>query len=102
MSIRKQYLKTKPICRVTFRLPKDQFSGAKSVYVVGEFNNWDDSATPMKNLKKGGFAATMDLDVNREYQFRYLIDESYWENDACADKYVHSAYGNCDNSVIVV
>jgi hypothetical protein len=25
-----------------------------------------------------------------------------WFNDAKADAYIHSVYGNCDNSVIVI
>ncbi len=53
MSVKRQYLKRRSVCKVTFRLNKKQAKSAKSVHIVGEFNNWDVSATPMKRLKKG-------------------------------------------------
>ena len=102
MSMKKQYLKTKPICKVTFRLPKEAAKPAEAVHIVGEFNNWDIYATPMKKLKSGAFTVTLDLDRGREYQFRYLMDETKWENDWQADKYVPTPYENAENSVVVV
>ena len=102
MSMKKQYLKTKPICKVTFRVPKEAAKAAETVHIVGEFNNWDIYATPMKKLKSGAFTVTLDLDRGREYQFRYLMDETKWENDWQADKYVPTPYGNAENSVVVV
>lgn len=75
---------------------------ARTVHVVGEFNNWDVYATPMKRLKNGSFTVTINLEQGREYQFRYLIDEMSWENDWDADKYLPSHFGNCENSVVVV
>ena len=102
MCIKKQYVKSKPICKVTFRLQKEVALSAKSVKIVGEFNDWSIKATPMKGLKNGEFKVTLDLDVDKEYQFRYLIDDMRWENDGNADKYVQSLYGECENSVVVV
>ena len=101
MSIKKQYLKKKPLCKVTFRLPKQNSESTEKVHVVGDFNDWDTRATPMKKMKNGDFAATVDLDLYKEYQFRYLKDETNWENDSDADKYVPSPFGE-DNSVIIV
>lgn len=102
MSIKKQYLKSKPICKVTFRMPKEAANSAEKAHVVGEFNNWDVHATPMKKLKNGAFTVTVDLEQEREYQFRYLVDETKWENDWHADKYVPTSYGDSDNSVVVI
>ena len=101
MGIKKQYLKNKPVCKVTFKLPKQAAKGAKSVRVVGDFNNWDNKATPMKSFKDGTFEATIQLEPNREYQFKYLINENVWENDWDADKYAQSPIGYWENSVIV-
>ena len=100
MSIKKQYLKTRPVCKVTFRLSCKETRDVKNVFLVGEFNNWNETATPMKPLKKGGFVATLVLNTDKEYQFRYFFDRTTWENDPQADLYVHSSYGSCDNSVI--
>ena len=102
MSLKKQFLKSRPVCKVTFRLPREAAKTAKTVHVVGEFNNWDVYATPMKFLKNGAFTVTIDLEQGREYQFRYLINETSWENDWDADKYLPSHFGNCENSVVIV
>jgi len=102
MSLKKQYLSDKPVCKVTFSLPKEVVSEAQKVHIVGEFNNWNKRATPMMKQKDRTFKATLDLKKNKEYQFRYLIDDEKWQNDYEADKYVHSTFGNCENSVVVV
>jgi 1,4-alpha-glucan branching enzyme len=102
VSFKKQYLKSKERCKVTFRLPKDAAPGAKSVHIVGEFNNWSAVETPMKPLKSGDFTVIVELAPGREYQFRYLIDQTTWENDWEADRYVKSDFGDCENSVVAV
>jgi 1,4-alpha-glucan branching enzyme len=102
MSIKKQYLKSRPVCKVTFRLPKKAAGSAKAVHIVGEFNDWNIYATPMRGLKSGEFAVTLDLDIDREYQFRYLIDDQVWENDWDADKYLPTPFGDVENSVVIV
>jgi len=102
MSLKKQYLKAKPVCKVTFSLPKEVGLKANMVYLVGEFNNWSATATPMKKLKDGSFSVVLNLETNKEYQFRYLIDETTWENDWNADKYVPSDITDAENSVVVV
>jgi len=102
MSLKKQFLKSRAVCKVTFKLSREAAREAKTVHVVGEFNNWDVYATPMKSLKNGSFTVTIDLERGREYQFRYLVDETRWENDWDADKYLPSHFGNCENSVVAV
>jgi len=102
MSIKKQYLKSKPVCKVTFRLPGEAAGFAESANIVGEFNDWNIYATPMKKLKTGAFSVTIDLEPNREYQFRYLLEDEIWENDGEADKYVLHPYGDGENSVVVL
>ncbi len=102
MSIKKQHLKTKPICKVTFRIPEEVGQTAEKASVVGEFNDWDSSATPMKKLKSGAFTATVELETGKEYQFRYLLNGESWQNDSEADKYTPSTYHDSENSVVVV
>jgi len=102
MSVKKQYLKSQPACRVTFRLPAEAAPDAGQVSLVGDFNDWNIYAIPLKKLKDGTFTVTVRLESDREYQFRYLIDEHTWENDWDADGYVASPYGNVENSVVVV
>jgi 1,4-alpha-glucan branching enzyme len=100
--MKKQYVKDKTICKVTFRVPREASMGAKTIGLVGDFNNWSVRKNPMKKLKNGDFTLTLNLAAKEEYQFRYLMDEKTWENDWEADKYMRSEYGNCENSVVVV
>jgi 1,4-alpha-glucan branching enzyme len=102
VGIKKKFFKAKNMCKVKFRLPKAAAPDAKSVCIVGDFNNWDLHANPMKKLKKGDYTIELDLEPEKEYQYRYLIDESKWENDWKADKYVKNPYGDGDNSVVSV
>lgn len=95
--LKKQYLKTKPVCKVTFSLPA-QVQG-ETVYLVGDFNDWNETATPMKRNKDGSFSATLELPTEQEYQFRYLVNSAEWHNDWEADKYVPNPYSG-DNSVV--
>lgn len=100
MAIRKQALKSKPVCKVTFNIPEKMANAATQAHVVGEFNDWSTSATPMKRSKKGAFRATVELKKGRSYQFRYLLEKSRWENDPDADGYLQSPFGDSQNSVI--
>lgn len=102
MSFKKQYLKSRPQCKVTFRLPRAAAPEAKTVNLVGEFNNWSTVETPMKRLKNGEFTVAVELPVGKAYQFRYLLDQMTWENDWEADRYEKSDIGDCENSVVVV
>jgi len=99
--IKKEYLKSKDACKVTFRLPKVAAPGAAHVSIVGDFNAWNIYANPMKKLKSGDFTITLELKPGKEYQFRYLIDDAKWENDWNADKYVKGPFGS-DNSLVYV
>lgn len=100
MSIRKQFLKRRPVCKVTFTLPESMGNSAADAHVVGEFNQWSTSATPMQRSKKGAFSATVELDKDRSYQFRYLLGNARWENDPDADDLQPTPFGDSHNSVI--
>jgi hypothetical protein len=98
----KDYLPGKKKCKVTFRLPRPAAADARIVTIVGDFNNWDNDATPMKKTSDGDFVATIELAAGKEYRFRYLINAERWENDWNADRYEPAPYGQSDNSVVVV
>jgi len=100
--IKKEYLKRKNKCRVTFWLPKEAVAGHASAHVVGDFNNWSPTADKMKKSRNGDYMLKIELEPGREYQFRYLIGGCVWENDWHADTYVCNPYGDSENSVIVV
>ncbi|MBI4946921.1 MAG: isoamylase early set domain-containing protein [Bacteroidetes bacterium] len=102
MALKKQFLKTKAVCKVTFTLPAEAVISANSVHLVGDFNDWSYTATPMKRAKDGSCSATLELHTGKEYQFRYLLDGARWENDWDADKYVATAFGDSENSIIIL
>lgn len=97
--VKKNYSKSGQICRVTFKLPADV--EAQSANLVGEFNDWDSQATPMKRLKDGSFSATVSLEPGRNYRYRYLLDGERWENDWEADAYLPNEFGS-EDSVIAI
>jgi 1,4-alpha-glucan branching enzyme len=100
-SLKKLYLKTKEICKVTFRLPKEAVPKASQVTLVGDFNQWDTNETPMQKMKNGDFKVTLELACDNEYKFRYLIDNTQWENDWQADEYTPNGFGS-DNSIVKI
>jgi 1,4-alpha-glucan branching enzyme len=96
MAIKKQYLKSKPVCKVTFSVPAEE---AKSVVVVGSFNEWNTEATELKKLKNGTFKGTVDLESDNSYEFRYVVDGKY-VNDEQADAYAWNDFAGAENGVL--
>ena len=98
MAIKKQYLKSKPVCKVTFSVPAKE---AKNVAVVGSFNEWNaKKATKLKKLKNGTFKGTVDLATENSYEFRYLVDGKTYQNDEQADAYAWNNFAAAENCVI--
>ncbi len=96
MAIKKQYLKSKPVCKVTFEvLAKD----SKTVSVVGDFNKWNTESTPLKKLKNGRFKGVISLDADNIYEFKYVVDGNY-QNEEKADAFKWNDYANSENSVL--
>jgi 1,4-alpha-glucan branching enzyme len=102
MSIKKQYLKSKPYCKVTFRLDKKMAGRAKRAGLAAEFNDWQAEKTPMRALKNGDFTVTVNLSPGREYQYRYVVEGTGWITDENADKYVPAGIAGVENGVVIV
>ncbi len=103
MSIKKKFQTEKPSCKVTFSIPKEIAKKFKKANLVGDFNNWDIHVTSMKKMKRdGSFSVTMELDTQKEYEFRYLLDGEFWLNEPEADKQVPTYFQDAENSVVAV
>lgn len=87
-------------CEVTFSVSPEAAQGAKKINIAGDFNSWSSTDNTLTQNKDGSFSITLELDLDREYQFRYLLDGIKWENDWHADKYIPAPYSNADNSVV--
>jgi len=97
--LKKDYSKTKPVCKVTFTLPLEAAQGGKEVRILGDFNEWSwENGYKMKS-GKSEFTTEVELTAGKEYQFRYLIDNHIWENDWNADNYLPTPFG-VYNSVV--
>lgn len=100
MSLKKQVLKSKPVTKVTFRISKEMAGDADTVTLVGDFNEWDIIATPMKQLKNGEYSVMVELEQNKTYAFRYYIDGA-WYNEPEADGQAINEFGS-ENSLVMV
>lgn len=68
------------------------------VAVVGDFNDWDPTATPL--IRRGEHCmASVELDSGQRYAFRYLAEGGEWFNDEAADGYESNGLGG-DNSIL--
>lgn len=99
MSVKKQFIKTKPVCKVTFSVEAKE---SNSVAVVGDFNNWDASEGELSKLKNGTFKGVFELPKDNSFEFKYLIDGSNYANEPEADSYRYNEFAGAENSVLEV
>ena len=98
MAIKKQFVKTKPVCKVTFSVEAKE---ANTAAVVGDFNNWNPAEGELSKLKNGTFKGVFELDKDVSYEFKYLIDGAY-VNDTEADSYKWNDFAGTENGVLSV
>ncbi len=81
--------------KVTFVLPYEE--GQPAVSVVGDFNNWDASATRLVKRRNGTCSVSVTLDAGQSYRFRYYGADGVWSNESEADGFEVSEHGseNC-------
>jgi 1,4-alpha-glucan branching enzyme len=85
--------KKKPkLIKTEFNLSAPQ---AKSVFVAGNFNQWNLSAHPLKQEKNGVWKISLPLGPGR-YEYRFLVDGE-WQNDPNCSSLVENPFGtlNC-------
>jgi 1,4-alpha-glucan branching enzyme len=81
------------------KLMKTEFSlsapQAKSVFIAGNFNQWNLSAHPLKRDKKGVWKISLPLGPGR-YEYRFLVD-GQWQNDPNCSSFIENPFGtlNC-------
>lgn len=74
---------------------------AGSVAVVGDFNDWDLSATPLVRSEGDGvWAVTVPLAPGR-YRYSFLVDGTTWLHDPRAARAVADEFGRT-NSVLTI
>jgi 1,4-alpha-glucan branching enzyme len=68
---------------------------AGSVFIAGDFNQWNLSAHPLKQDKKGVWKISLSLGPG-QYEYRFLVDGE-WQNDPNCPSFVENPFGtlNC-------
>lgn len=75
--------------------------GASAVALVGDFNDWDVTATPMHAAPGDGvWSASVPLPPGR-YRYAYLLNGTTWLADPSAPRAADSDFGS-PNSVVTV
>ena len=96
--IQKQPSEKAGVIRVTFELPANMW--AERVNLVGDFNDWDTTATAMtRSRSDANWKVTVDLEDGNRYRFRYLVDGKEWLNDWHADDHEENPYGSFESVV---
>jgi 1,4-alpha-glucan branching enzyme len=74
---------TKPggdgMVKVTFSLPAGEPAGAVSV--VGDFNDWDPSAHPLRARSNQTRSVSVSVPAGSTLRFRYLAEGGMWFDD---------------------
>ena len=84
--------------RVTFHVSEQVWT--ECIALLGEFNNWDAEAHRMcQSHGDHSWHISIDLEPNRSYRFRYLLDDVEWMDDDHADGYEANAFGGVDSVV---
>ena len=98
MAIKKQFVKTRPVCKVTFSVDAKE---ATTAVVIGDFNNWDPKEGELKKSKAGVFKGVFDVEKDASYEFKYVIDGAF-VNEPEADSFKWNDFAGAENSVLEV
>jgi len=98
MSIKKQFIKTKPVCKVTFSVEAKE---ANIASVVGDFNNWNPAEGELSKLKNGTFKGVFDIPKDASYEFKYVIDGAFI-NEPESDSFKWNEFAGTENGVLEV
>lgn len=96
--IKKQFVKSRNVTKVTFAHPADV--QADAVELISDLSEW--RPIRFERLKSGAWRLVQELEPGRRMQFRYLVHRDgsvdYW-NDPEADAFVANGAGS-ENAVV--
>jgi 1,4-alpha-glucan branching enzyme len=88
--IKRSPVKGSQSVKVSFILPRD---GAGGVSVVGDFNDWDPLAHPLRPRRNGTRSVVLTLPAGGRYAFRYLADGGRWHDDDAVEAFEPNGVG---------
>ena len=68
--------------RVTFTMPA--IDGCSCLYLVGRFNEWNESVYRMQRANDSMWALTLELESGRAFQYCFRTNDGTWLNDLSA------------------
>jgi 1,4-alpha-glucan branching enzyme len=89
------FMKNQKFVNLSFQKPE-----AKSVFIVGSFNNWDQSKTPLKPDKSGKWTCKLKLTPGT-YEYKFLVNGDSWETDPTNEVKLYNNFGT-ENSILDV
>lgn len=88
--------RSSPIVQFGFVAPH-----ASSVALVGDFNNWDPKATPLRAASTGGvWSVEVPIQPGR-HLYAFVVDGSVWRPDPAAPKATGEDYGEPNSALTV-
>jgi len=81
------------------KVKKTEFSllapSAQSVFLSGDFNQWDLSSRPLRRDKNGMWKISLPL-APGQYEYRFFVDGEWQSDPSCCD-FVNNPFGtsNC-------
>jgi hypothetical protein len=70
--------------RLTFTMPA--IGGCNCLYLVGEFYGWNESVYLMQRADDGTWSRTLELESDREVQYRFRTNDGRWLNDSSSPR----------------
>ena len=75
--------------QVDFELPASVW--ADHIFLVGDFNDWNDTATPLHQARDGCWRVSLELPAGQQIMFRYQVGQ-HWITDSQGDRFVANRY----------
>jgi len=95
--IKQSPVRGKDQVKVSFILPSDAVTG--KVSVVGDFNDWDPLAHPLRARSNGTRSVAVTLPSQHRFAFRYLDEAGRWHDDDAAHAYQENGLGGVNGVV---
>ena len=73
--------------RVTFTMPA--IDGCSCLYLVGKFDEWNESVYRLQHAENGTWSLTLELESGREFQYHFRTNDGTWLDDTYTPHALH-------------
>jgi 1,4-alpha-glucan branching enzyme len=78
-----------------------RFPGARSVHVVGSFNDWGPVSIPLEDRDHDGVWRAVMVLPTGTHEYMFVVDGERWVVDPLAGRFVDDGFGR-ENSILIV